>query len=150
MNRTKTAPPTRNLVETLVDAGSFTSLALGLEAAGLLEKLAGKGPFTLFAPSDEAFGKLPQGALEGLLRDREKLRSVIAYHVTGGHRVAGDLKSGDVKTVQGSPVRLRVSKSKVQVNGARVTTADMVATNGVIHVIDEVLLPENVRLADAA
>jgi uncharacterized surface protein with fasciclin (FAS1) repeats len=150
MNRTKTAPPTRNIVETLVDAGSFTNLALGLDASGLLAKLAGKGPFTLFAPSDEAFGKLPQGALEQLLRDQAKLRSVLAYHVTGGQRAAEDLRSGDVKTVQGSALRLRVSKSKVQVNGARVTTADMVATNGVIHVIDEVLLPENVRLADAA
>ncbi len=142
--------PTKNIVETAVEAGSFTTLAAGLKAAGLLETLAGKGPFTVFAPSDDAFKKLPHGALEALLKDKAKLKSVLTYHVASGHLLSRDLKSGDVKTVEGSPVHVSVAGSKVQVNDAHVTMADIIASNGVIHVIDAVMLPKSVHLADAA
>jgi uncharacterized surface protein with fasciclin (FAS1) repeats len=144
------AAPTRNIVETAVAAGTFSSLAAALKAAGLLETLAGKGPFTVFAPSDDAFKKLPTGALEALLKDTAKLKSVLTYHVVSGHVLAKDLKSGDVKTLEGSSVHVKLSGAHVEINGAHVTKADVEATNGVIHVIDAVLLPKSVSLATAA
>lgn len=147
---TKASHPTKNIVETAVEAGTFTTLAAGLKAAGLLETLAGKGPFTVFAPSDDAFKKLPHGALEALLKDQAKLKSVLTYHVASGHLLSEDLTSGDLKTVEGSPVHVKVAGSKVQINEAHVTKADILASNGVIHVIDAVMLPKNVHLADAA
>jgi uncharacterized surface protein with fasciclin (FAS1) repeats len=127
--------PTKNIVETAVEAGSFTTLAAGLKAAGLLETLAGKGPFTVFA---------------ALLKDKAKLKSVLTYHVVSGHLLAKDLKSADLKTVEGSTVHVTVVGSKVQLNESHVTKADIAATNGVIHVIDAVMLPKNVHLAEAA
>jgi len=147
---TKASHPTKNIVEMAVEAGTFTTLAAGLKAAGLLETLAGKGPFTVFAPSDDAFKKLPHGALEALLKDQAKLKSVLTYHVASGHLLSKDLTSGDLKTVEGSPVHVKVAGSKVQINEAHVTKADILASNGVIHVIDAVMLPKNVHLADAA
>jgi uncharacterized surface protein with fasciclin (FAS1) repeats len=152
MDQVKSAnsQPTRNIVDTAVEAGSFTTLAAGLKAAGLLETLAGNGPFTVFAPSDDAFKKLPHGALEALLKDKAKLKAVLTYHVASGHLLAKDLKSGDVKTVEGTPVHVTVAGSNVRVNEAHVTKADILASNGVIHVIDAVMLPKNVHLADAA
>jgi len=150
MDQVKTSSPSKNIVETAVEAGSFTTLAAGLKAAGLLETLAGKGPFTVFAPSDEAFKKLPHGALDALLKDTTKLKAVLTYHVTGGHLLAKDLKTGDLKTVEGTSMKVTVAGTKVQVDQAHVTKADIVASNGVIHVIDAVLLPKNVQLADAA
>jgi len=142
--------PTKNIVETAVEAGSFTTLAAGLKAAGLLDTLTGTGPFTVFAPSDEAFKKLPPGALEALLKDKTKLKAVLTYHVASGHLLAKDLKGGDVKTVEGTSVHVTLTGSKVQVNESHVTRADILASNGVIHVIDAVMLPKNVHLADAA
>jgi uncharacterized surface protein with fasciclin (FAS1) repeats len=142
--------PTKNIVETATEAGTFTTLAAGLKAAGLLDTLAGKGPFTVFAPSDDAFKKLPHGALEALMKDHAKLKSVLTYHVASGHLLAKDLKSGDLKSVEGSPIHVTVSGSKVQANEAHVTKADILASNGVIHVIDSVMIPKNVHLADAA
>jgi len=142
--------PTKNIVETAVEAGSFTTLAAGLKAAGLLDTLTGTGPFTVFAPSDEAFKKLPPGALEALLKDKTKLKAVLTYHVASGHLLAKDLKNGDVKTVEGTSVHVTLTGSKVQVNESHVTRADILASNGVIHVIDAVMLPKNVHLADAA
>lgn len=142
--------PTKNIVETAVEAGSFTTLAAGLKAAGLLDTLTGTGPFTVFAPSDEAFKKLPPGALEALLKDKTKLTAVLTYHVASGHLLAKDLKAGDFKTIEGTPVRVTLTGSKVQVNEAHVTKADILASNGVIHVIDAVMLPKSVHLADAA
>jgi uncharacterized surface protein with fasciclin (FAS1) repeats len=142
--------PTKNIVETAIEAGSFTKLAAGLKAAGLLETLSGKGPFTVFAPSDEAFEKLPHGALDALLKDKAKLKAVLTYHVASGHILAKDLKSADLKTVEGSSVHVSVSHGKVEVNHAHVTKADILASNGVIHVIDAVMLPKDVHLADAA
>jgi uncharacterized surface protein with fasciclin (FAS1) repeats len=150
MEQVKNTSPTKNIVETAIEAGSFTTLAAGLKAAGLLETLAGKGPFTVFAPSDEAFKKLPHGALDSLLKDKTKLKAVLTYHVTSGHLLAKDLKSGDVKSVEGTPLHVTVAGTKVQVNDAHVTKADIVASNGVIHVIDSVMLPKSVKLADAA
>jgi uncharacterized surface protein with fasciclin (FAS1) repeats len=150
MDQVKNSTPTKNIVEMAVDAGSFTTLAAGLKEAGLLETLRGKGPFTVFAPSDDAFKKLPHGALEALLKDKAKLKAVLTYHVVGGHLLSKDLKSGDVKTVEGGSVHVTVAGSKVQINGAHVATADLLASNGVIHVIDAVMLPKNVQLADAA
>ena len=142
---------TKNIVETAVAAGTFTTLAAALKAADLLETLSGAGPFTVFAPTDEAFKKIPHGALEALLKDKAKLKAVLTYHVVSGHLLAKDLSSGDVKTVEGTPVHVKVSGSKVQINDAHVTKADIEATNGVIHVIDAVLLPKNVKLvAEAA
>lgn len=142
--------PTKNIVETAVEAGSFTTLAAGLKAAGLLDTLTGKGPFTVFAPSDEAFKKLPPGSLEALLKDTAKLKTVLTYHVASGHLLAKDLKAGELKTVEGTPVHVTVTGSKVQVNESHVTKADILASNGVIHVLDTVMLPKNVHLAAAA
>jgi uncharacterized surface protein with fasciclin (FAS1) repeats len=142
---------TKNIVETAVAAGNFTTLAAGLKAAHLLDTLSGKGPFTVFAPTDEAFKKLPHGALEALLKDQAKLKAVLTYHVASGHLLAKDLTSTDLKTVEGTPVHVKVSGSKVQINEAHVTKADIEASNGVIHVIDTVLLPKHVKLmAEAA
>ncbi len=141
---TKASHPTKNIVETAAEAGTFTTLAAGLKAAGLLETLAGKGPFTVFAPSDDAFKKLPHGALEALLKDKGKLKAVLTYHVASGHLLSKDLTSGDLKTVEGSPVHVKLAGSKVQINEAHVTKADILASNGVIHVIDAVM-PEKFR-----
>jgi uncharacterized surface protein with fasciclin (FAS1) repeats len=150
MDHAKNSPATKNIIEMATEAGSFTTLAAGLKAAGLLETLQGKGPFTVFAPSDDAFKKLPHGALDALLKDQAKLKSVLTYHVASGHILAKDLKSGDLKTVEGSPLHVTVTGAKVQVNEAHVTKADLIASNGVIHVIDAVLLPKSVVLAVAA
>jgi uncharacterized surface protein with fasciclin (FAS1) repeats len=142
--------PIKNVVETLIDAGSFNTLAAGLKTAGLMEILAGKGPFTVFGPSDAAFAKLPPEQLEALLRDKTTLKAVLTYHVISGHWLANEFRSGDVKTMQGGPIYVKVSGSKVQVNGARFVQTEMAASNGVVHGIDAVMLPKNVRLADAA
>ena len=143
--------PTKNIVETAVAARTFTTLAAALTAADLLHTLEGKGPFTVFAPTDEAFKKLPHGALEALLKDKKQLKAVLTYHVASGHILAHELTSSDLKTVEGSPLHVKLSGSKVKVNDAHVTTADVETTNGVIHVIDTVLLPKGVKLmAEAA
>jgi uncharacterized surface protein with fasciclin (FAS1) repeats len=144
-------PPSKNIVETAVAAGNFSTLIAGIQAAGLAETLGGKGPFTVFAPTDEAFKKLPAGALDALLKDTGKLKAVLSYHVIAGHIEARDLKSGEIATVQGSALSAVVSKSGVTVNGAHVRSADILATNGVIHAIDTVIMPKNwVLLATAA
>ncbi len=142
--------PIKNVVESIIDAGAFGTLAAGLKATGLMQILAGKGPFTVFAPLDDAFEKLPQEQLEALLKDNALLKSVLTYHVISGHWRVNEFRSGDVKTMQGGPVYVKVSGSRVQVNGARVVQTEIVAANGVIHFIDAVMLPKDVRLADAA
>ena len=131
----------RDIVDTAVAAGSFKTLATALQAAGLIDTLKGPGPFTVFAPTDEAFAKLPPGTVEGLLKDPDRLRAVLTYHVVPGRVTATDvaqLKSA--KTVHGAELVIDTS-SGVRVNNARVTQADIIASNGVIHVIDTVLLP---------
>ena len=131
----------KDIVETAVAAGSFKTLATALSAAGLVDTLKGKGPFTVFAPTDEAFAKIPKADLDALLKDKAKLTAVLTYHVVAGKVMAADVKAGKVKTVQGS--ELTVSKSMgVSVDNAKVVKTDIVADNGVIHVIDTVIMPK--------
>ena len=131
----------KDIVDTAVGAGNFKTLATALGAAGLIDTLKGKGPFTVFAPTDEAFAKIPKADLDALLKDKAKLTSVLTYHVVAGKVLAKDIKPGKVKTVQGSELTLATTGG-VTVNGAKVTAADVMADNGVIHVIDTVLLPK--------
>jgi uncharacterized surface protein with fasciclin (FAS1) repeats len=131
----------KDIVDTAVDAGSFKTLATALSAAGLIETLKGKGPFTVFAPTDEAFAKIPKADLEALLKDKAKLTAVLTYHVVPGKVMAADVKAGKVKTVQGSDITV-TTKNGVMVNKAKVVKTDIVADNGVIHVIDTVIMPK--------
>ena len=131
----------KDIVDTAVDAGSFKTLATALGAAGLVETLKGKGPFTVFAPTDEAFAKIPKADLEALLKDKAKLTAVLTYHVVPGKVMAADVKAGKVKTVQGSDITV-TTKGGVMVNKAKVIKTDIVADNGVIHVIDTVIMPK--------
>jgi len=142
--------PTKNIVETVIDAGHFTTFAAAINAAGLAAELSAKGPFTVFAPTDEAFKKLPAGAYDNLLKDAGKLKAILNYHVVPGYLMSRDLKAGEVMTLQGSALAAVVSPSEVHVNGARVTKADIVATNGVVHAIDAVILPKSWQLLAAA
>ena len=143
-------PPSKNIVETAIAAGTFNTLVAAIKAAGLAETLNGKGPFTVFAPTDEAFKKLPHGALDALLKDTGKLKAVLTYHVIQGYVAAKDVKSGEVMTVQGTTLTAAVSATGVQVNGAHVTQADIATTNGVIHVIDAVIMPKTWKLLATA
>jgi uncharacterized surface protein with fasciclin (FAS1) repeats len=143
-------PPTKNIVDTVAAAGNFTTFLAAIKAAGLASTLASKGPFTVFAPTDEAFKELPPGALEALLKDTAKLKAVLSYHLVAGHVAAKDVKSGEVMTVQGSPLTAAVSSSGLQVNGAHVKQSDIAATNGIIHGIDEVIMPKSWHLLAAA
>ena len=130
-----------DLVDTAVAAGSFTTLAAALQAAGLVDTLKGDGPFTVFAPTDAAFAKLPAGTLEALLADPAKLQAVLTYHVVPGRVTAADVATlSSAATVQGAPLAIDTSMG-VRVNDAHVTQADVMSSNGVIHVIDTVLLP---------
>ena len=132
----------KDIVDTAVAAGSFNTLVKAVQAAGLVDTLKGPGPFTVFAPTDEAFAKLPAGTLDGLLKDKAALAKVLTYHVVPGKVMAADVKPGEAKTVQGQSVKLSVQGGKVMVDDATVTAADVVASNGVIHVIDKVILPK--------
>ena len=131
----------KDIIDTAVAAGSFKTLATALGAAGLVETLKGKGPFTVFAPTDEAFAKIPKADLDALLKDKAKLTAVLTYHVVAGKVMAADVKAGKVKTVQGSDLTVTTTGG-VQVNGANVVKTDIVADNGVIHVIDTVVMPK--------
>lgn len=131
----------KDIVDTAVAAGNFKTLVTALKAAGLVETLKGKGPFTVFAPTDEAFAKVPKADLDALLKDKAKLTSVLTYHVVPGTILSKDIKAGMVKTVQGGELTIATAAG-VTVNGAKVTTADIEADNGVIHVIDSVLMPK--------
>ncbi len=131
----------KDIVDTAVAAGSFTTLAKLLTDAGLVETLKGAGPFTVFAPTDEAFAAVPADTLAALGADKALLTKVLTYHVVPGKVTAADIKPGDVATVAGPTLKLSVVNGKVMVNDATVTTADVMASNGVIHVIDKVLLP---------
>jgi len=131
-----------DIVDTAVAAGSFKTLFTAVKAAGLVDTLKSKGPFTVFAPTDDAFAKLPKGTVEGLLKDVPKLKAVLTYHVVAGKVMAADVvKLKSAKTVQGQEVKIDASEG-VKVNDATVVKADVVADNGVIHVIDKVLLPK--------
>jgi len=131
----------KDIVDTAVAAGNFKTLATALTAAGLIDTLKGKGPFTVFAPTDAAFAKLPKADLDALLADKAKLTAVLTYHVVPGKVMAKDVKAGKVKTVQGSEITVATAGG-VTVDGAKVSATDIVADNGVIHVIDSVILPK--------
>ncbi len=130
-----------DIVDTAVNAGSFNTLVAAVKAAGLVDTLKGKGPFTVFAPTDEAFAKLPEGTVDGLLKDTTKLKKILTYHVVSGKVMAADVsKLKTATTVQGTDVKIDAS-SGVKINESTVTTADVAADNGVIHIIDTVLMP---------
>ena len=131
----------KDIVETAVAAGNFTTLAAALQAAGLVDTLKGPGPFTVFAPTDAAFAKVPKADLDALLKDKAKLTAVLTYHVVPGTVMAKDVKAGKVKTVQGGELTV-ATMGGVTVDGAKVTATDVVASNGVIHVIDSVVMPK--------
>jgi uncharacterized surface protein with fasciclin (FAS1) repeats len=131
----------KDIVDTAVGAGSFKTLAAALTAAGLVDTLKGKGPFTVFAPTDEAFAKIPKADLDALLKDKAKLTSILTYHVVSGKVMAADVKAGKVKTVQGSELTISTTNG-VKVDNANVVKTDITADNGVIHVIDSVVMPK--------
>ncbi|QCB47288.1 fasciclin domain-containing protein [Hydrogenophaga sp. PAMC20947] len=130
-----------DIVDTAVAAGSFKTLATALGAAGLVDTLKGPGPFTVFAPTDAAFAKIPKADLDALLKDKAKLTAVLTYHVVPGKVMAKDVKAGMVKTVQGSSITVKTDMG-VMVDNAKVTATDIAADNGVIHVIDTVIMPK--------
>jgi len=137
----------KDIVDTAVAAGSFKTLAAALQAAGLVETLKGKGPFTVFAPTDAAFAKLPKGTVEDLLKpeNKAKLTAILTYHVVAGSVMAAQvvtMNGKEAKTVNGQSVKISVNGSTVMVDGAKVVTTDIKASNGVIHVIDSVILPK--------
>lgn len=132
----------KDIVTIAADAGMFKTLVAALTEAGLIETLKSKGPFTVFAPTDEAFAKLPKGTLEGLLKDKEALKKILLYHVVSGNVMSTDVvKLTEAKTVEGSKVKISVKDGKVMINDAKIIKADIKASNGVIHVIDTVILP---------
>lgn len=135
------AAQAKDIVDTAVAAGDFKTLATALQAAGLVDTLKGPGPFTVFAPTDAAFAKIPKADLDALLKDKAKLSAVLTYHVVAGKVMAKDVKAGKVKSVQGSELTLGTTGG-VTVDAAKVVQADIVADNGVIHVIDSVVLPK--------
>jgi uncharacterized surface protein with fasciclin (FAS1) repeats len=144
-NTKKDKKPMKNIVQVAVEAGSFNTLVAAVKAAGLVETLSGPGPFTVFAPTDAAFAKLPAGTIDALLADKEKLTSILTYHVVSGKIMAADIITSNgatPKTVNGLPLDIAVRGGKVYVNGVNVVTADVQAANGVIHIIDAVLLPQ--------
>jgi uncharacterized surface protein with fasciclin (FAS1) repeats len=134
--------PAKDIVETAVAAGSFKTLVTALKAAGLVETLKGKGPFTVFAPTDEAFAKIPKADLDALLKDKKALTAVLLYHVVAGRVMAADVvKIKEAKTVNGASAKVMVMGGKVMIDNAHVVKTDIVASNGVIHVIDSVIMP---------
>jgi transforming growth factor-beta-induced protein len=134
--------PPKDIVDTAVGAGQFKTLVTAVTAAGLVETLKGTGPFTVFAPTDEAFAKVPKGTLDALLKDKTALAGVLTYHVVAGKIMAADVvKLASAKTVQGKSISIVTKDGKVTVNGANVVRTDIVCGNGVIHVIDAVILP---------
>lgn len=137
------AAPAGDIVVVASGAGSFNTLVAAVKAAGLVETLQGKGPFTVFAPTDEAFAKLPQGTMESLLKpeNKEKLVAILTYHVVAGKVMAADVKTMKVKTVNGKELDVKVADGVVTVDNAKVIKTDVAASNGVIHVIDTVVLP---------
>jgi uncharacterized surface protein with fasciclin (FAS1) repeats len=139
------AAKSNTIVDVASSNKSFSTLVTAIKAAGLVETLSAKGPFTVFAPTDEAFKALPKGTLEMLLKpeNKAKLVKVLTYHVVAGKVMAKDVKPGNVKTVEGSTFAVKTMGGKVMVNSANVTQTDIAASNGVIHVIDKVILPPN-------
>jgi uncharacterized surface protein with fasciclin (FAS1) repeats len=131
----------KDIVDTAVSAGQFKTLVTALKAAGLVDTLKGTGPFTVFAPTDAAFAKIPKADLDALLKDKDKLTAVLTYHVVPGKVMAKDVKPGAVKTVEGDSFMVSVNGGQVMVDEATVTMTDITADNGVIHIIDTVIIP---------
>lgn len=131
-----------DIVDTAIAAGSFKTLVSLVQKAGLVDTLKSAGPFTVFAPTDEAFAKVPKATLDMLAANPDKLKAVLTYHVVGGKVMAADVKTGAVKTVNGQSAQLNASGGKVTIDKANVVKADIVTDNGVIHVIDSVILPK--------
>lgn len=132
----------RDIVDTAIAAGSFNTLVQLVQEAGLVAALRGKGPFTVFAPTDQAFAKLPKATVDALLQDKEALKQVLLYHVVSGKVMSKDAaKLKKAKTLQGSEIKIKAARNKVQINNANVVKADIECSNGVIHVIDTVILP---------
>jgi uncharacterized surface protein with fasciclin (FAS1) repeats len=145
MEHAKAEIGTMNIVETAVSAGSFKTLVAAVQAAGLVPTLEGEGPFTVFAPTDAAFAKLPAGTIDELLKPENlsQLQAILTYHVISGKVLSSDVvKTHSLKTVQGQELKVSNSGGKVMINNAAVTQVDILASNGVIHVIDSVLLPQ--------
>jgi len=137
----------KNIVETAIDAGSFKTLVTAVKEAGLVETLSGKGPFTVFAPTDDAFAKIPKNVLDDLIKDKKELTRVLTYHVVPGKVMSSDVVNLDsAKTVEGQELRIDASDG-VKINKSNVVKADIETSNGVIHVIDSVLIPK-CRLSD--
>ena len=136
-----TAFAAKDIVDTAVAAGNFKTLVVALKTADLVNTLKGKGPYTVFAPTDEAFAKIPKADLDALLANKEKLSAVLTYHVVPGKIMAKDVKAGDVATVNGKTIKITTANGVV-VNMLKVTATDIDASNGVIHVIDSVLMPK--------
>ncbi|MCA3001009.1 MAG: fasciclin domain-containing protein [Rhodocyclaceae bacterium] len=130
----------KDIVDTAVAAGNFKTLVTAVQAAGLVDTLKGKGPFTVFAPTDEAFAKIPKADLDALLKDKAKLAGVLTYHVVPAKVMAKDVKAGEVKTVNGKMIKITTDKG-VMVNNAKVIKTDVETSNGVIHAIDTVIMP---------
>ena len=133
----------KDIVTIAVDAGNFQTLATALTEAGLIETLQGDGPFTVFAPTDEAFAKLPEGTIESLLQDKETLNKILLYHVVPGEVTSKDVvKLKKAETLEGDYINIKSSDAGVMINNSKVITVDIMASNGIIHVIDTVLIPE--------
>jgi uncharacterized surface protein with fasciclin (FAS1) repeats len=140
---TPVAAQPKDIVDTAVAAGTFKSLAAALQAAGLVQTLKGPGPFTVFAPTDDAFAKIPKADLDALLKDKAKLTAILTYHVFAGNAGSADLKMlKDLSTAHGGRIKIDASKGVLKVDGANVIKADVPAANGVIHIIDAVLIPK--------
>lgn len=134
----------KDIVDSAVAAGSFNTLVAAVTAAGLADTLRGAGPFTVFAPSDEAFKKVPEAALQALLADKDKLTKVLTLHVVAQKLLAKDVQNlTTAKTVEGTPLSIKLEGGTVTVHGAKITATDIECSNGVIHVIDTVILPNN-------
>lgn len=139
---TATMAAEKDIVDTAKSAGSFNTLVTAIEKAELVATLKGKGPFTVFAPTDAAFAKIPKDQLDALLADKAKLTKVLTYHVVAGEIMAADVKAGPVKSVEGDNLTITIDNGRVMVDKANVTKTDIAASNGVIHVIDSVLMPK--------
>ena len=141
----------KTIIDTATDAGKFATLLNAFKAAALTDSLRGDGPYTLFAPTDEAFTHLPAGALNALLKDRKKLKGILEYHMVQGILTTSDLKTRDIPTVEGSSLAVVTGQDgKVTVNGAKILQADIEASNGIVHPINAVMLPNGTMLAAAA
>lgn len=137
-----TSAQAADIVNTAIDAGNFKTLVAALKAADLVDTLKGSGPFTVFAPTDEAFAKIPKAKLDALLKDKARLTKVLTYHVVPSKVMAMDVKPGKVKTVEGESITIADKDRVLRVNNAKILKADIVADNGVIHSIDTVLMPK--------